>query len=118
MTSVLLVAESDDSGSVGQPALQAIAAANRLTDPEITVVIVGDLPASASSLPVGLVLSISNVVESDIGIYEQATTDICEIINRVNPDVVLFNKSDFGSLVGPRVAFRLGAVFASDCMEI
>ena len=118
MTSVLLVAESDDSGSVGQPALQAIAAANRLTDPEITVVTIGDLPASASSLPVGLVLSISNVVESDIGIYEQATTDICEIINRVNPDVVLFNKSDFGSLVGPRVAFRLGAVFASDCMEI
>jgi len=118
VTSVLLVAESDDSGSVGQPALQAIAAANRLTDPEITVVIVGDLPASASSLPVGLVLSISNVVESDIGIYEQATSDICEIINRVNPDVVLFNKSDFGSLVGPRVAFRLGAVFASDCMEI
>ena len=118
MTSVLLVAESDDSGSVGQPALQAIGAANRLTDSEITVVIVGDLPASASSLPVGLVLSISNVVESDIGIYEQATTDICEIINRVNPDVVLFNKSDFGSLVGPRVAFRLGAVFASDCMEI
>ena len=118
MTSVLLVAESDDSGSVGQPALQAIAAANRLTDPEITVVIVGDLPASASSLPVGLVLSISNVVESDIGIYEQATTDICKIINRVNPDVVLFNKSDFGSLVGPRVAFRLGVVFASDCMEI
>ena len=118
MTSVLLVAESDDSGSVGQPALQAIAAANRLTDPEITVVIVGGLPASASSLPVGLVLSISNVVESDIGIYEQATTDICEIINRVNPDVVLFNKSDFGSLVGPRVAFRLGVVFASDCMEI
>ena len=118
MTSVLLVAESDESSSVAQPALQAIAAANRLTDPEITMVIVGDLPPSASSLPVGLVLSISNVVESDIGIYEQATTDICEIINRVNPDVVLFNKSDFGSLVGPRLAFRLGAVFASDCMEI
>ena len=118
MTSVLLVGECDDSGSLGQPALQAITAANGLTDPEITVVIVGDLPASASSLPVGLVLSISNVLESDIGIYEQATTDICAIINRVNPDVVLFNKSDFGSLVGPRVAFRLGAVFASDCMEI
>ena len=118
MTSVLLVAESDESSSVAQPALQAIAAANRLTDPEITMVIVGDLPPSASSLPVGLVLSISKIDESDIGIYEQAITDICEIINRVNPDVVLFNKSDFGSLVGPRLAFRLGAVFASDCMEI
>jgi len=118
VTSVLLVAESDESSSVAQPALQAIAAANRLTDPEITMVIVGDLPPSASSLPVGLVLSISKIDESDIGIYEQAITDICEIINRVNPDVVLFNKSDFGSLVGPRLAFRLGAVFASDCMEI
>jgi len=118
VTSVLLVGECDDSGSLGQPALQAITAANRLTDPEITVVIVGDLPPSVSSLPVGLVLGIPKVDESDIGIYEQATTDIFQIINRVHPDVVLFNKSDFGSLVAPRVAFRLGAVFASDCMEI
>ena len=118
MTSVLLVGECDDSGSLGQPALQAITAANRLTDPEITLVIVGDLPPSVSSLPVGLVLGIPKVDESDIGIYEQATTDIFQIINRVHPDVVLFNKSDFGSLVAPRVAFRLGAVFASDCMEI
>ena len=118
MTSVLLVGECDDSGSLGQPALQAITAANRLTDPEITVVIVGDLPPSVSSLPVGLVLGIPKIYESDIGIYEQATTDIFQIINRVHPDVVLFNKSDFGSLVAPRVAFRLGVVFASDCMEI
>ena len=118
MTSVLLVGECDDSGSLGQPALQAITAANRLTDPEITVVIVGDLPPSVSSLPVGLVLGIPKVDESDIGIYEQAITDIFQIINRVHPDVVLFNKSDFGSLVAPRVAFRLGVVFASDCMEI
>ena len=118
MTSVLLVGECDDSGSLGQPALQAITAANRLTDPEITVVIVGDLPPSVSSLPVGLVLGIPMVDERDIGIYEQATTDIFQIINRVHPDVVLFNKSDFGSLVAPRVAFRLGAVFASDCTEI
>ena len=118
MTSVLLVGECDDSGSLGQPALQAITAANRLTDPEITVVIVGDLPPSVSSLPVGLVLGIPKVDESDVGIYEQATTDIFQIINRVHPDVVLFNKSDFGSLVAPRVAFRLGVVFASDCMEI
>ncbi|GIT17906.1 MAG: hypothetical protein CM1200mP39_07120 [Dehalococcoidia bacterium] len=98
MTSVLLVGECDDSGSLGQPALQAITAANRLTDPEITVVIVGDLPPSVSSLPVGLVLGIPKVDESDIGIYEQATTDIFQIINRVHPDVVLFNKSDFGFL--------------------
>ena len=118
MTSVLLVGECDDSGSLGQPALQAITAANRLTDPEITLVIVGDLPPSVSSLPVDLVLGIPKVDESDIGIYEQATTDIFQIINRVHPDVVLFNKSDFGSLVAPRVAFRLGVVFASDCMEI
>ena len=118
MAAVLLVGDCDDSGSLGQPALQAITAANRLTDPEITVVIVGDLPPSVSSLPVGLVLGIPKVDESDIGIYEQATTDIFQIINRVHPDVVLFNKSDFGSLVAPRVAFRLGVVFASDCMEI
>ena len=118
MTSVLLVAESDGYSSITQSSLQAIVAANQLIDPYITVVIAGDLPASTSSLPVDRVVSISEIDTSDIGVYEQATADIAAVVNFANPEVVLFSKSDFGSLVVARVAFRIGAAFAADCIEI
>ena len=118
MTSVLLVAESDGDGSITQPSLEAIVAANQLIDSCITVVIAGDLSESASSLPVDRVVRISEIDTSDIGVYEQATADIASVVNSINPEVVLFSKSDFGSLVGARVAFRIGAAFAADCTEI
>ena len=118
MTSVLLVSESDGDGSITQPSLEAIVAANQLIDSCITVVIAGDLSESASSLPVDRVVSISEIDTSDIGVYEQATADIASVVNSINPEVVLFSKSDFGSLVGARVAFRIGAAFAADCTEI
>jgi len=69
-------------------------------------------------LPVDRVVSISEIDISDIGVYEQATADIASVVNFTNPEVVLFSKSDFGSLVGARVAFRIGAAFAADCTEI
>ena len=118
MTSVLLVAESDGYGSITQPSLEAIEAANQLIDSYITVVIAGDLSESSSSLPVDRVVRISEIDTSDIGVYEQATADIASVVNSINPEVVLFSKSDFGSLVGARVAFRVGAAFAADCTEI
>jgi len=118
VTSVLLVAESDGYGSITQPSLEAITAANQLIDSCITVVIAGDLSESTSSLPVDRVVSISEIDTSDIGVYEQATADIASVVNFTNPEVVLFSKSDFGSLVGARVAFRIGAAFAADCTEI
>ena len=118
MTSVLLVAESDGYGSITQPSLEAIVAANQLIDSCITVVIAGDLSESASSLPVDRVVKISEIDTSDIGVYEQATADIASVVNSINPEVVFFSKSDFGSLVGARVAFRIGAAFAADCTEI
>ena len=118
MTSVLLVAESDGYGSITQPSLEAIVAANQLIDSCITVVIAGDLSESVSSLPVDRVVKISEIDTSDIGVYEQATADIASVVNSINPEVVLFSKSDFGSLVGARVAFRIGAAFAADCTEI
>ena len=118
MTSVLLVAESDGYGSITQPSLEAIVAANQLIDSCITVVIAGDLSESASSLSVDRVVKISEIDTSDIGVYEQATADIASVVNSINPEGVHFCKSDFGSLVGARVAFRIGAAFAADCTEI
>ena len=118
MTSVLLVAERDEQGEISQASLQTVAAASGLSEAQVTVVFAGESPSSASSLNAEKVLTISAIESSDEGIYEQATADISALIESTSPDIVLFNKSDFGSIVGARVAFRTDTAFASDCTEI
>ena len=118
MTTILLIAERDEQGEISQATLQAIAAANDLNDSQITVAITGDAPSSAATLPVEKVITVSAVDSSDSGIYEQATADVAALVADSNPDVVLFNKTDFGSVVGARLAFRTDSAFAADCTEI
>jgi electron transfer flavoprotein alpha subunit len=118
MTTVLLVAERDEQGEISQATLQAVTAAGSLSDAQVTAVIAGDAGGSASSLAVDKIVTISAVEASDVGIYEQATADIAALVAATNPDVVIFAKSDFGSVVGARLAFRNDAAFAADCTEI
>ena len=44
-----------------------------------------------------------------------AFTEVC---NQINPDVVLVGKTQDGREIGPRVAFRLDAGLAQDCMRV
>lgn len=118
MTSVLLIAESDEHGQINQATLQAVTAATDLGEAEITVVIAGEAPGSASSLAVEKVVTISAIESADVGIYEQVTADLAALVSSTNPDVVIFGKTDFGSVVGARLAFRVDATFASDCIDI
>ncbi len=118
MTSILLVAECDEQGEIGQATYQAITAANGLQDAQVTIVIAGGAPALASTLPVDKIITISPVDSADAGIYDQATANLAALVSSINPDVVLFGKTDFGSVVGARLAFRVGTAFAPDCIEI
>lgn len=118
MTTVLVVAECDDQGEFGQSTLQAITAASGLSDAQVTVVVAGVAPASAPSLPVDRVVTISPIDPTDMGIYEQVTADLAALVSSSDPEVVIFSKTDFGSVVGARLAFRIDAAFASDCIEI
>jgi len=118
MTSVLLVAERDEQGEISQSTLQAVTAAHGLADAHVTAVVAGDAGGTVSSLAVDKVATISVVDSGDVGIYEQVTVDMAALITSTSPDVVILSKSDFGSIVGARVAFRVDAAFASDCIEI
>jgi electron transfer flavoprotein alpha subunit len=118
MTSILLVAESDEQAEIGQSTLQAISAASGLTDARVTVVVAGGAPTSASSLPVAKIVTIPAIDSGDSGIFDQVTADIAGLISATNPEVVIFSKSDFGSVVGARLAFRSDSAFAADCIEV
>jgi len=118
MTSILLVAELDEQDEINQSTLQAIAAANGLIDAVVTVAIVGEAPSSANTLAVEKVVTLAEVSVVDEGIYDQATADISKLVASTSPEVVIFGKSDFGSVVGARLAFRSDSAFAGDCIEI
>ena len=118
MTSILLVAELDEQGEINQSTLQAIAAANGLVDAVVTVAIAGEAPSSANTLAVEKVVTLAEVSVVDEGIYDQITADIYALVETTSPEVVIFGKSDFGSVVGARLAFRSDSAFAGDCIEI
>lgn len=118
MTSIILVAERDEHGEIGQGTVQAITAANGLNDPQVTVVVAGEVPDSARSLPVGRIVTIAAIDPGDDGIFDRVTGELAALVSEYSPDVVLFGKTDFGSVVGARLAFRAGAAFAHDCVEI
>ena len=118
MTNVLLVAERDDRGEMSQSTLQAVTAARGLSDPVVTVAIAGDLPPSASALPVSRVVAVSPVDSADAGIYDQLTADLAGLVSSGSPEVVILGKTDLGSVVGARLAFRADGAFASDCVEV
>jgi electron transfer flavoprotein alpha subunit len=118
MTSILLIAERGENGAIGQSTLQAVTAASGLGDPQVTVVVAGEAPASAKSLPVDRVVAITATGPGDDGIFDSVTAELSALVSETNPDVVMFGKTDFGSVVGARLAFRAGAAFAPDCVDI
>jgi electron transfer flavoprotein alpha subunit len=118
MTSVLLIAERDVLGEISQSTLQLISAANELDDPQLTVAIAGSAPESATSLAIGKLVTLPAISDDEVGIYDQITADVAALVTSTNPDIVILSKSDFGTVVGSRVAFRLDLALASDCIAI
>ena len=45
-------------------------------------------------------------------------TALTEVCNQASPDVLLVGKTQDGREIGPRVAFRLGAGLAQDCIRV
>lgn len=41
-----------------------------------------------------------------------------EVVNKFNPEIVLFAKTDLGRDVAPRLAFKLGVPVAQDCIDL
>jgi len=117
MTSVLIFIEADETGAASQASLQAITAASEVSPSNVTAVTAGSVSGS-ESLPVDTVIGLPGVETSDDGIFDSLTSDISELIQSNSPDLVLFPKSDQGAVVSARVAFRLGAAFAADCIDI
>ncbi len=125
MALILLVAEVDGGALTDISAQLALAAKNVAgASDEIAVVVMSDDPAavaeSAAGLDVSTVFLIAHpaLAEGGTGGFDAPVSALAALCAEKQPSVVLLGKTDFGSNVGPRVAFRLGSGFAQDCIDL
>ena len=52
------------------------------------------------------------------GVFDAPVAALEKLIGTIEPEIVLFGRTDFGANVAPRVAIRLGAAVASDCIDL
>ena len=125
MALILLVAEVEGGSLTDIGGQLALAAKNVAgAGDEIAVAVMSDDPIaaaeSAARLDVSTVFSIAHpaLAEGGTGGFDAPVSALATLCSEKQPSVVLLGKTDFGSNVGPRVAFRLGSGFAQDCIDL
>jgi electron transfer flavoprotein alpha subunit len=120
MINVLILGELTDSKTLDPVTGELIAAAEQLGD-GICVLLMGTGLDGAAGEAIALGAGTIYTVEDEaldgqaVDLQVLAMTQVCQ---QVNPKVVLVGKTQNGRDIGPRVAFRLGAGLAQDCIRI
>ncbi len=123
---IVLIAGETENGSLSGVTGELVAASAKAAFPDVDVSVAllgGDVSAAAEGarrLGVQRVYAIEHELLADGGEggFDAPVSALGALCRDIQPAVVLFAKTDFGSNVGPRVAFRLGVGFAQDCMDI
>ena len=114
----ILVAGEVDGDALDSATAEMIAAARGL-DGDITVALFGsglDRPAAeAISVGADKVLLVEHDL-LDTGGTDAQVAALEQVCKQIEPQVVFLSRSALGRDVGPRVAFRLGAGLAQDCI--
>ena len=120
MTKVLVLGELNQDNSLDAVTGELIAAARQISD-DIGVALLGtgvEGPAEqAVSLGASAVYTVDDPALTGPEIDPRVTA-LTEVCNQVGPEVVLIGKTQDGREIGPRVAFRLGAGLAQDCIRV
>lgn len=88
---------------------------------EVSVAMLGSVPESVSQEEISLGADSVYVLRDPLlneGGLDAAVAAFEAICRQTGPEVMLFAKTEVGSEVGPRVAFRLGVGAAQDCLEV
>ncbi len=120
MTKVLVLGELNHDNSLNPVTGELIAAALQLSD-DVAVALLGPgvegSAAQAIALGASAVYAVDDPALSGPEIAPKVTA-LTEVCSQVGPEVVLIGRTQDGREVGPRVAFRLGAGLAQDCIRV
>ncbi len=124
MSKVLICAEIED-GRVSDATLQlASAALSAMPHSHRSIAFVGDdlseIEPAAAALPADTVFLIEHpaLKNGDAGVFDAPVSVLSSLCQQEDPDAVLLARTDYGSNVGPRLAFRLGQSAAQDCIDL
>ena len=120
MSSILILGEITEDKILDPVTGELIAAARQLGD-DIGVALLGrDLDDPAREA-IALGASTAYTVQDpalDGPEVDAKISALAEVCNRISPQVLLVGKTQDGREIGPRVAFRLGAGLAQDCIRV
>ena len=120
MSSILILGEITEDKILDPVTGELIAAGRQVAD-DIGVALLGrdlDDPArEAIALGASTVYTVQDPA-LDGPEVDAKISALAEVCNRISPQVLLVGKTQDGREIGPRVAFRLGAGLAQDCIRV
>ena len=120
MTSILILGETAEAKTLDPVTGELIAAGRQIAD-DIGVALLGtdleDPVREAIALGASVVYTVQDPAlgGTDIDPKVAALTEVCR---QIAPQVLLVGKTQDGREIGPRVAFRLAAGLAQDCIRV
>ena len=121
MASVLIAGKISPLG-VTQQTLELLTAARSLVGDgdSITAAFTGSPGLLTPNLAVDSIYLIEHEAlgESDSATFDAATDSLTALAKEIRPGIILFSRSDGGSVIAPRLAMRLDAAFARDCTAV
>ncbi len=120
MTKVLVLGELNHDNSLNPVSGELIAAALQLSD-DVGVALLGSGVEGSAGQAIAIGASAVYVVDDPAlsgPEIDRKVTALTEVCNQVGPEVVLIGRTQDGREIGPRVAFRLGAGLAQDCIRV
>lgn len=122
MPDVCLLASALD-GSISRSALELVAAARRLAPDRVTAALLGhgaglaDAAALLQQHGVGTVYRVDHPLLTS-GQTDAALTAARAAVDRSAPNVVLISADTVGRELGPRLAYRMRAALATECVDL
>lgn len=126
MSGILVIGEVQD-GVIAPVSTELLAAARKLADEGVgggvSLAVMGDnlsgvTAAQAPGADSIVLMSNAALKDEGTGGYDAPVLAVAALNDSTSPDVILFAKTDFGAVAGPRLAFRLGVPVAQDCIDV
>ncbi|MDA1258966.1 MAG: electron transfer flavoprotein subunit alpha/FixB family protein [Chloroflexi bacterium] len=126
MSGILVIGEVQD-GAIAPVSGELVAAALKLVGEGViggvSLAVMGDdlsaiTAADAPGADRLILMSHPSLRDGGTGGFDAPVLAVAALYESISPDVILFAKTDFGAVAGPRLAFRLGVGMAQDCIDL
>ncbi|MDP6822730.1 MAG: electron transfer flavoprotein subunit alpha/FixB family protein [Dehalococcoidia bacterium] len=126
MSGILVIGEVEN-GALSAVSGELLAAAGKLVDEGVSggvsLALMGDdltgiTAAHAPGADRVILMSNPALKDGGTGGYDAPVLAAAALNESTSPDVILFAKTDFGAVTGPRLAFKLGVPVAQDCVDV